>query len=105
MAETTTIMVRMDGRSIQRNIERIKFARDHAEVGTQEYETLSNELMKEYEILRKYKDSRFYVDPRFWRPYWWLAELHSLRFVWTRRIRRQLRLPSLSRNYLNLVDG
>ncbi len=64
MAETTTIMVRMDGRSIQRNIERIKFARDHAEVGTQEYETLSNELMKEYEILRKYKDSRFYVDPK-----------------------------------------
>lgn len=64
MDETKAITVRFDGRAIQRNIERIKIAREHAEIGTPEYETLSNELMKEYEILRKYKDSRFYVDPK-----------------------------------------
>lgn len=68
MEATRIIPVRMDGYAILRNIERIKFARDHAEVGTPEWETLSNELMKEYEILRKYKDSRFYVDPKVLLP-------------------------------------
>lgn len=56
--------ISVNGKEIQENIDRIKKARALAEVGTDEYEKLSNELMREYEILKKYKDSRFYVEPK-----------------------------------------
>ena len=56
--------VSVNGREIQENIDRIKRARANAEPGTEEYEKLSSELMKEYEILKKYKDSRFFIEPK-----------------------------------------
>ena len=64
MNEIETKIIRLDGNAISRQICKLKFARDHCEIGTPEYETLTNELMKEYELMRKYKDSRFYIDPK-----------------------------------------
>lgn len=64
MNEIETKIIRLDGNAIKRNIIRLKVARDHAEIGTPEYEALTQELMSEYDLMRKYKDSRFYVDPK-----------------------------------------
>lgn len=56
--------LKWNGREIQDNIERLKAARAKVDVGTPEYEALSKELEKEYEILKKYKDSRFIIEPK-----------------------------------------
>lgn len=56
--------ISVNGKEIQENIDRIKKARALVDVGTDEYEKLSAELMKEYEILKKYKDSRFFIEPK-----------------------------------------
>lgn len=58
------IRIGTDDREIQRNIERLKYALAKAEIGTPEYDNLSNELKELYEIKRKHKDSRFYVEPK-----------------------------------------
>ena len=55
---------RMNGKEIQDNIGRIKAARAQVTPGTDEYERLSAELLKEYEILKAYKASRFYIEPK-----------------------------------------
>lgn len=60
---TKVKMIKFNGREILQNIERIKEARKNTPVGTPEYEMLSAELMKEYEILKKYKESRFSIKP------------------------------------------
>ena len=64
--ENGNIVVRIgsNGREIQRNIERIKYAMAKSEPGTPEYETLSDELQKAYEIMKKYKESKFYIEPK-----------------------------------------
>lgn len=54
----------LNGKDIRENIERLKEARTHFPYGSEEYERITDELMKEYELLKKYRDSRFGIEPK-----------------------------------------